>query len=146
MKSPAWWTLNKILVLLLLGAFVGLTLDLRYEHVDKVRKFWEAWIPIVYSGAMVVLGAVCLRLWERGGRQILSIAFTFALAVGVVGFWLHNRGHLVSAVMQVLSAWTQPIRHKDVPPQLAPLAFVGLGVLGMMACAKRLQVTSASAT
>lgn len=38
MKLPAWWTLNKILVLLLLGAFMGLTLDLRYEHVDKALR------------------------------------------------------------------------------------------------------------
>lgn len=116
----------------------------RYEHVDKARKFWEAWIPIVYSGAMVVLGAVCLRLWERGGRQILQVAFTFALMVGVAGFWLHNKGHLVSALMQVLSAWIQPIRHKDAPPQLAPLAFVGLGLLGLLACANCLQGTSTS--
>lgn len=79
MKSAACWTLNKILVLLLLGAFVGLPQDLRCEHVDKARKFWEAWIPIVYSGAMAVLGALCLRLWERGGRQVLQAAFTLRL-------------------------------------------------------------------
>lgn len=64
--------------------------------------------------------------------------------VGAVGFWLHNHGYLASVVTQVLSAWTQPIRHKVVPPQLALLAFVGLGVLGMLACANRLQFTDAS--
>ena len=43
------WILNKILLLLLAGTFLGLTGDLRYEHVDKVRHTWTAWIPIAFS-------------------------------------------------------------------------------------------------
>ena len=134
MRTSPWWTLNKIVVLLLLGAFAGLMLDLRYEHVDKVHKYWEAWIPIVYSGVVALLGALCLRGWERGGRQTLRVAFALAFVVGIAGFWLHNHGHLVSAVGQVLSAWTQPLHYSKAPPQLAPLAFVGLGLLGILAC------------
>jgi hypothetical protein len=133
------WTLNKVIVLILIAAFAMLVVDLRSEHVDAVRRDWQAWIPIVYSSAMVVLGAAALAGWKRGGRQALLIAFAAAFIVGGLGFWFHNDGHLVSGVLTVLSAWTKPLHHEDVPPPLAPLSFAGLGLLGTLACARRFQ-------
>ena len=142
MVATRTWTLNKVTVLVLIGGFAMLVVDLRAEHVDVVRHNWQAWIPIVYSGVMVLLGAAALAGWERGGRQVLQIAFAAAFIVGGLGFWFHNHGHLVSAVITVLSAWTQPLHHQDVPPPLAPLSFAGLGLLGMLACARRFQPQS----
>jgi hypothetical protein len=133
------WTLNKVLVLVLSAGFALLVVDLRYEHVGAVRHYWQAWIPIVYSGVMVVLGAAGLAGWERGGRQALRLAFAAAFLVGGLGFWLHNNGDVVSGVLTVLSAWTGPLHHEDVPPPLAPLSFTGLGLLGTLACARRFQ-------
>jgi len=133
------WSLNKVIVLVLIAGFAMLVVDLRSEHVDVVRRNWLAWIPIVYSGAMVVLGAAALAGWERGGRQALLIAFAAAFLVGGFGFWFHNHGDLVSGVLTVLSAWTKPLHHEDVPPPLAPLSFAGLGLLGSLACARLFQ-------
>jgi len=143
MGSRNYWTLNKILVLLLTAGFLTLVVDLRSEHVDVVRHHWTAWIPIVYSGIMVVLGALGLAFWGRGGRQMLTVAFSAGFVVGVLGFWFHNGGHLILAVSTVLSAWTQRLHHEDVPPQLAPLAFLAMGLLGMLACARRFQPLTA---
>lgn len=139
MASRTYWTLNKLLVLFLTATFLALTADLRYEHVDKVRHHWTAWIPIVYSGAMVVVCVVCLFLWERRGRQALFFAFAFGLVVGLLGFWLHNQGHMGRDLLTLLQAWTRFEHHQDLPPTLAPLSFCGLGALGMLACAARFQ-------
>lgn len=133
-KAIRFWTLNKVLVLLLAGAFLGLTGDLRYEHVDKVRHYWTAWIPIAYSGAMVIVCLVCLFLWERSGRVALCYAFALSIVVGLLGFWLHNQGHLFRDLVDVLGAWIRPEHHANTPPTLAPLSFCGLGVLGVLAC------------
>jgi hypothetical protein len=139
MSQTSPWTLNKILVLFLAGTFLGLMVDLRYEHVDKVRHYWEAWIPIVYSGAMVVVCLVCLRLWDRRGREALFYAFALPVVVGLLGFWLHNQGHPLRDLATVLGAWVRFEHHAKSPPFLAPLSFCGLGVLGMLACASRFQ-------
>ena len=133
------WTLNKIVVLILIGAFAMLAFDIRSEHVDVVRKNWKAWIPIVYSVVMVVAGDAALSRWERGGRQVLWISFMAAFIVGALGFWFHTKGHPISGVITVLSAWVQPLHKADVPPQLAPLSFAGLGLLGTVVCARRFQ-------
>ena len=139
MSKSAPWTLNKILVLLLTGTFLGLAGDLRYEHVDQVRNHWTAWIPIVYSGAMVVIGLLGLLRWDRHGREVLFYAFACSLVVGLLGFWLHNQGDLIRNLETVLDAWTRLEHHTDTPPTLAPFAFCCLGVLGMLACAARFQ-------
>src|SRR5205085_1120919 len=128
-----------------IGGFAMLVIDLRSEHVDVVRHSRQAWIPIVYSGLMVLLGAAALAGWERGGRQALLIAFAAAFVVGGLGFWFHTRGHPVSGVLIVLSAWTQPLHHQNVPPPLAPLSFAGLGLLGTLGCVRRFQPQSVSA-
>jgi hypothetical protein len=133
------WTLNKVIVLVLIAGFAMLVVDLRSEHVDAVRRNWRAWIPIAYSGVMVVLGAAALAGWERGGRPALLVAFAVAFIVGGLGFWFHNGGHPVAGLITVLSAWTKPLHHADVPPPLAPLSFAGLGLLGTLACARRFQ-------
>ena len=139
MSRNSGWTLNKVLVLMLALTFLGMTGDLRYEHVDKVRHHWTAWIPIVYSGAMVFVCPACVLLWDRLGRGTLFVAFSLGIIVGLWGFWLHNRHHVWRDLVTVLEAWTRYEHHADTPPTLAPLAFCGLGVLGMLACAARFQ-------
>jgi hypothetical protein len=98
------WTLNKGIVLVLIAGFALLVVDLRYEHVGAVRHYWQAWMPIVYSGVMVVLGAAGLAGWERGGPKALLMAFATAFLVEGLGFWFHNNGDVVSGVHTVLSA------------------------------------------
>ncbi len=133
------WSLNRLLVLILTAGFALLVVDLRSEHVDVVRRHWTAWIPIVYSGVMVAVCAAGLAAWERSGRPMLLAAFASAFVVGGLGFWFHNHGHLISAVITVLDAWVLPLHHEKGPPQLAPLSFAGLGLLGVLACLRRFQ-------
>lgn len=127
-------SLNRLMVLILCGGFLILALDLRYEHTDVVRHLWEAWIPIAYSLAMFISCVVCLVSWERGGRVFLIGAFSLGLVVGLLGFWFHSRTHLPARLDYVVSAWGGKEKHRDIPPPLAPLAFCGLGLMGIAAC------------
>lgn len=142
MRLRSTWTLNRILVLLLAATLVGLAIDLRYEHVDKVRRLWEAWIPIVYSGVMAVACVILLIWWKRGSRLVVFWGFALSVVVGGVGFWLHNRGHLEASIQALAEAWTRAEHHSDRPPSLAPFFFCLVGVLGMLACANRFQPES----
>ena len=120
-----------------------LVVDLRFEHVEAVHEHPISWTPIIYSGLMINLGIVGLIAWDRGGRQVLQAAFVAAFVVGLLGFWFHNHGHLIHGVT-VLSAWNRPLQHTDAPPPLAPLSFLGLGLIGLLACARRFQPAAGS--
>jgi hypothetical protein len=98
-----------------------------------------AWTPIVFSILMIIASAFGLLFWSRGGRKALFVGFLLAILVGLVGFWFHTKGRLVRSIQHNLNAWVRKIPDEDKPPALAPLAFVGFGVLGGLACAKRFQ-------
>ena len=163
-----FWTLNKLIVLALIGAFTTLMLELRFEHQAVLSEHTIAWSPIIYSGLMIISSIAALFFWERGGRQILFWGFAVALIVGTVGFWQHNEEHFGERIAGVFTVWGEsaPENHSDeaenrehsaneneehqsgenkqkmenlLPPVFAPLAFAGLGVLGMLVCARRFQ-------
>ncbi len=156
------WTLNKLLVFTLLGGFVLLLVEVRAAHQPILGGHPIAWMPIVFSGLMVLLGLASLLGWEKGGRRLLFWGFAVSVFVGALGVWIHNDGHPLKGLMNELSAWTQPLdsNAKQVsgedhgtdrprehqadasnsgPPALAPLALFGLGLLGMLTCAGRFQ-------
>lgn len=136
------WTTNHILTAILLAAHAGLVIDLRSEHADAVGYRWQAWIPIVWSGFVAVIGSLLLGGWTRGDdacRQDLMCVFAGSIIVGCTGVWLHNQGHLLTAAIHVLGAWFGGTHHAG-PPRMAPLAFVLLGSLGVLVTLSRMQL------
>jgi len=137
MAKPA--TLSKLMVIGLLGALSLLLAEIRFEHREALGEAWQSWIPLLYSGAMLAVGVAALTRWHRGGRQVLLVGFGVAFLIGILGLWFHSEGHPISGMLQVLAAWA--LRPGDnggikagAPPVLAPLAFVGLGSMGVLAC------------
>ena len=169
LERRAGWSLNRWIVLLVLGALAGLLLEIRYTHRHVLGEHPLSFTPLIYSGLMLLAGAVALLLWDKGGRRALFWCFAIGLIVGPLGLWLHTMGHPFQGLGRELSAWTMPIPSGDEgdksgggqssdqkksggdpkggghpqggghPPVMAPLSFLGLGVLGMLACAGRFQ-------
>ena len=138
-RTHARWTLPRLLILLLAGAFLNLMLDLRVEHVDVVHEDSIAWLPIIYSAFMTLACVVACAFWNRKLTHRIMIAlFVVAFAIGGTGFYLHNHGKLTKVLATSLNAWIDPnMNHLASPPQLAPLAFAGLGTIGLLASLNR---------
>jgi len=143
MSQPA--NFSKLMVVSLLGALSLLLVEIRFEHREALAEAWQSWIPLFYCGAMLALGAAALTRWQRGGRQVLMVGFAAAFLIGFLGLWFHSKGHPISEVFRVLATWA--LRPGDAggikigtPPVLAPLAFVGLGSMGVLACSWRFPV------
>jgi hypothetical protein len=137
--TSKFWTLNKAIVLILMAGFGVVLVQVRFDHRSILGEDVIPWIPIFYSILMILVSALGLVFWRRGGRQVLLIGFLLAIVVGVTGFWFHTNGRLVRSVQHEFSAWIRKIPDEDRPPALAPLAFAGFGILGGLACAKRFQ-------
>ena len=126
----------------LVGGAAFLLFELRYEHREVLGETWHSWIPLVYCGLMLVAGGFALLRWHTWGRGALGALFALGLAVGMAGFWFHTGGHLLGGIGDVLGAWRVPlgadggIKIGSRPPALAPLAFCGLGTLGVLVCFK----------
>jgi hypothetical protein len=132
------WPLARVFILILAGAFAGLKVDIRVEHVDVARERSVAWLPIIYSGFMTIACSAAFVFWNKTARLIMILLFLVALVIGGLGFYLHNHGDLKQVIRTSVSAWTDPkMNHSDAPPQVAPLAFSGLRVIGILASLKR---------
>ena len=137
MMAPRW-PLARVLMFCLSGAFFGLMCDVRIEHVEVVHEHAIAWTPIVFAAVMTLACFVSTVWWNRTTMRVMIPLFILAIIVGAVGFYLHNDGHVLDVVKTVIAAWTdRHMKHEDVPPHLAPMAFAGLGALGLLTCVRR---------
>lgn len=124
---------------LVLGAGF-LLCEIRFEHREVLGETWRSWIPLCCAALLLALGIPAWFAWSRGGRKVLAALFAVALAVGLLGAWFHSGGRPDRIVVRVARAWALPpgqdggIKAGSAPPLLAPLAFTGLGLLGLLAC------------
>ena len=138
--TPCRWPINRILLAVLFFGFLTLMADIRIEHADRFHKFWQAWIPIYYGGTMAVACLVgTIAWWTPVVRRIVFWLFGLGFVVGSYGLYLHNHGNFGQLATTMIDAWIGKIKHQDVPPQLAPAAFCGLALIGMLVCARRTQ-------
>jgi hypothetical protein len=132
------WPLARLLMFGLSGAFFGLMCDVRIEHVEVVHHRSITWAPILFAGVMTVACLISTIWWNRTTKRLIIPLFVLAVVIGGVGFYLHNDGHVLGVVKTMIAAWADPhMQHEDAPPHLAPMAFAGLGALGLLTCIKR---------
>jgi hypothetical protein len=129
--SPALRRLRRDLAVITAASTALLWVDNLSEHYRGGFRRKLMYVPIVANPIVAAAGAaVAASGGRRGGRSfgLLSAAQT---AVAVVGFVEHSRGILDkpgdNSPRQVLfNAWYGP-------PAAAPLQYLGLGVMGLMA-------------
>jgi hypothetical protein len=131
---------DQLLAAAVLGGAAFLLLELRFEHREVLGEAWQSWIPLIYCGLTLAVGAFAVIRWHTWGRVGLGVLFALGIAVGIAGFWFHTDGHLLGGIRDLFGAWRIPlgqnggIKIGSRPPALAPLAFCGLGALGSLIC------------
>ena len=131
--------MRRIAGVLLLGA-AFLLFEIRFEHREVLGETWRGWIPLSYSALLLAAGVPAWIAWTKGGRKVLAALFALAIAVGILGAWFHSDGRPDKSLAQVVRVWARApgkddgMKHQDAPPALAPLAFCGLGLLGLLSC------------
>ena len=115
--------------------------EVRFEHREVLGETWRGWIPLTCAALLVAAGVPAWLAWTGRARKLLSALFALAAAVGLLGAWFHSGGRPLKTLGHVASAWTlKPGENGGekpgtAPPALAPLAFSGLGLLGLLVCA-----------
>jgi hypothetical protein len=129
--------LQRLILGLLVGSFVILLAEIRYEHRIVLSEKWQAWIPVIYLSLSCVLGPFALIFFRRWGKAAFIFCFVSAITVGVAGFFLHAKGQPIQRVQHVITEDFKEPGHlqpeaEEFPPILAPLAITGLGLIGVL--------------
>ena len=144
------YSLNRMLVLFVTAGFAFLLLDTFLEHRDVLTSEIWSLVPVIFSALAMIVGIIAVARWKNGMIRFLNGVLIASLVVGLAGMYFHlreeddkdERGR--PAVEQRtdrdegLSTGEGEEAEKDKPP-LAPLAFGGLAVLGLMATSRRWQ-------
>lgn len=129
--------LSKVAVMAL--GFLLLLLEIRFQHRAALIDDWRPWMPIVFCNLMIYLIPIAGIFWHKGGKQILVCAYFLTMIMGALGLYFHSEGHLIQRLMELTRVWLIPPHQgaeiaAHYPPVLAPLAFIGLGSIGLIFC------------
>lgn len=123
-------------VMLLIAAVneIFLGIDIYLAHLISGTIVPREWIPIIFgpiAGVMLlVAGLIALRN-RLFASALASIVFVSSIVVGVMGSYFHIiRAAQPSAPLGSILSVEMLV---DAPPFLAPLAFAGVAILGLVA-------------
>ena len=119
------------------GGFLMLLVDVRFEHRGVFIDDWRPWIPIVLCALNLIAIPISAFFWHRGGKFCMMALYSVCLCAGGLGVLFHADGHLPDRVTELSRVWTSDLRSGAAirakhPPFLAPLAFTGLGMVGLI--------------
>ncbi len=146
-------SLNRFLFAFLTVGFLFLLVETYLEHSPILGEEKPALIPILFSALATVVFALTTAAWRRFSLGVARGVCVLAIGVGLVGLYFHLEERLETHAAIVAPAMADPEERREPatdeeagheepgemkPAWLAPLAFVGMGVLGLAAASRRL--------
>lgn len=124
--------------------FLGLTVDVFLEHYFTMHSMRSPqWIPVAFGPLAGAITLVTAWRFEAMTLRLFSIASWISVCVGGVGLYYHGRALVrnLEKFADLLDWQTLLAILPHVPPLGAPMAFVGMGVLGLLVhtCALKLE-------
>jgi hypothetical protein len=128
------YSLNRILALVAAGGFFFMMIDSTIEHWDILAEEWMAYIPILFSAVGAILGAIAVLKWNETWIRLLNVFLLASFLVAAGGLYFHlaeeDEDEMTEEKMELEAT------EKEKPP-LAPLAFGGLALVGLLGTARK---------
>ena len=119
--------LPRALVLLASLAVPPLMWEMWYSHYRGNFHRWPMMIPMAYPPLFAAAGFLLLATEAPWARAVYAAAAAGLVLMGLLGLFFHVQG-----IARQTGGWN--LDNVMVgPPTMAPLAFAGLGVLGLLA-------------
>ncbi len=114
----------RVLALFFCLTYIVLFVDVLVEHhIGLAPPTLAKLIPIIFSFLASGISLVA-ALWPRRDTLILfTVTMGFSVLIGSLGAYFHMAGNLDNITLRTLHI---------LPPKLAPLAFSGIGIIGVL--------------
>lgn len=130
------FTLNRLLVLLMITGFGFLMIDTIIEHWKVFHEEWAAFIPVFFSAVALVLGVITFIRWNEKMIRILNWTLAVSVIVALLGIYFHFGDDEDEDTPRQATA--QVTKEKEgEKPLLAPLSFAGVAIVGMLGTARK---------
>ena len=127
-------TLNRILIAVVIAGFVFLLADSALEHWDLLKKEPLPYIPVITSFFGIVISLMTFLLWKDRWIRLLQYFLFAVLFVGAMGVYFHIEDFDEDEKTEAVKEQKHEEKEK---PLLAPLAFAGVAVVGLLGTARK---------
>jgi len=124
------FTLNRLLVLTASAGFAFLLADTIIEHFNTFTQETMSFIPPIFSLIGFITGVITVLNWKPELVRFMHIIFFAAFIIAAAGLYFH-----IVEEMSEVNLTTEEQLHEaneKEKPLLAPLAFAGVGVMGLL--------------
>jgi len=130
------YSLNRILVLVVTAGFAFLLIDTMIEHWGIFSKEPMAYIPVGFSVVGLLIGISAVLQWNERWIRYFQLFLFASFIVAAMGVYLHIGDD--DDEKQATEQIAQQKKEKE-KPLLAPLAFGGLAVIGLLGTSRKWQ-------
>jgi hypothetical protein len=130
------FSINRLIALFVASGFFFLAVDSTLEHWEIFKEEWFAFVPVLYSVLGMGVGVAAVVKWDESWIRKLHLYLTVSFVVGVAGLYFHSESLFENE--DEMNAEEREHEEKEKPaPILAPLAFAGLGAVGMIGTSRK---------
>jgi hypothetical protein len=131
------FSINRLIVLLVAGGYLFLFVETLIEHQEVLPGERPAFIPIIASLIGFIISLLSLQSWKEGMISLLKYFLIVTILVGIGGLFFHNEARFQEDQDDV-EAISEEIEFEGAEaPILAPSAFIGLGILGLIGTGRK---------
>lgn len=124
------YSINKLLVLITTIGFAFLFADTTIEHWPIFKQELMAFIPLVFSAIGLALGIIVVITWKEKLIRWFQILLFASFVVAATGIYLHLE--IWEEETNITAEEQEHEENEKDKPLLAPLAFAGLAVVGLL--------------
>jgi len=136
-------SINRLIVTVCAVGFLFLVVDTFLEHLDAFKDEPLAWVPVGFSLVGLAVVGIAAARWNETWIRLAHWCFIAALVVGGVGVYLHVADQFESEEERV-AEHGEDKKEEKAPPILSPLAFAGLGAIGLIGTLRKWQAETKS--
>ena len=130
------FSINRLIALFVAAGFLFLAADSILEHWGIFKEEWFAFVPVLYSVLGIGVGVAAVVKWDDPWIRKLHLYLIASFVIGVAGLYFHSES-LFEDEDEMSTEERQHEEKENPAPILAPLAFAGLGAIGMIGTSRK---------
>ena len=128
------YSLNRILCLFASIGFLFLAVDSAIEHRDVLLKEPMSLVPVLFGALGAAIALIAILKWNESWIRILHMFLLVGFLVAGTGVYLHVREDDDEEKAAVKTE-----QQEKEKPILAPLAFAGVALVGLLGTSRKWQ-------
>ena len=131
------FSINRLITVVIACGFLFLFIETLIEHQDVLPHERPAFIPIIVSLIGFIISLITVQGWKESLISLLRYYFIITLLAGAGGLFFHNEPRFEQESTDTEMVVEDKEDDGQEAPILAPAAFIGLAIIGLIGTGRK---------